>query len=191
MSAKDAESGLAVVDATEAENVTSDVSSFELGTNDPVFVTAIKDDQNEMARVVLELTDVAENTNTCLPLLLLVTDLKPGSDPNSVNCVNDNEIITVALLTTETFDATTVDHTTVTLEGAVETHTEKKSGKPTRHEEDVDGDGDLDLVFHFRLGDTNLTCGSAGATLIGETHDGILVLGTDSVRMIDKGSGQP
>jgi len=64
-------------------------------------------------------------------------------------------------------------------------HVDKKSGEPRRHEEDVDGDGDMDLVFHFRLGDTDLTCDSTEGTLTGETFDGLVIEGSDAVRMID------
>ena len=116
-------------------------------------------------------------------------DIKPGSDPNSVNCNNQNVSIAVAILTTDDFDATTVDHTTVTFEGASETHMDKKSGLPRRHEEDVDGDGDTDLVFHFRLGETGLGCGSTQGTLQGQTFGGQAIEGTDVVRMIDEGGG--
>ena len=112
-------------------------------------------------------------------------DIKPGSDPNSINCNNEKGVIAVAILTTDDFDATTVDHTTVTFEGASETHVDKKTDEPRRHEEDVDGDGDTDLVFHFRKGDTNLTCDSTEGTLIGETFDGQAIEGSDAVRMID------
>jgi hypothetical protein len=111
-------------------------------------------------------------------------DIKPGSDPNSINCRNVKEVITVAVLTTSDFDALTVDHTTVSFEEASETHVNKTSGVPRRHEEDVDNDGDMDLVFHFRLADTTLTCGSTEGTLVGETVDGIPVEGTDAVRMV-------
>lgn len=112
-------------------------------------------------------------------------DIKPGSDPNSINCHNPDEAIAVAILTTDDFDATTVDHTTVTFEGASETHVDKKSGLARRHEEDVDGDGDTDLVLHFRQGDTGLTCGSTEGTLEGKTFAGQAIKGTDAVRMID------
>ncbi len=118
-------------------------------------------------------------------------DIKPGSDPNSINCNNENESIAVAILTTDDFDATTVDHTTVTFEGASETHVDKKTGAPKRHEEDVDGDGDTDLVLHFRLGDTDLDCESTEGTLTGETFDGQAIEGTDAVRMIDRVGGPP
>lgn len=111
-------------------------------------------------------------------------DIKPGGDLNSINCNNDNGVITVTILTTDNFDATTVDHSTVTFEGASETHVDRRSGEPRRHEEDVDGDGDIDLVFHFRLGDTDLTCDSTEGTLTGETFDGQSVEGNDSVNMI-------
>jgi hypothetical protein len=118
-------------------------------------------------------------------------DIKPGSDPNSINCHNEKGVIAVAILTSPEFDATTVDHTTVTFEGASETHVNKASGEARRHEEDVDADGDTDLVFHFRRGDTDLTCESTEGTLIGETFDDQAIVGTDAVRMIDPGGGKP
>jgi hypothetical protein len=113
-------------------------------------------------------------------------DIKPGSYPNSINCDNQKEDIAVAVLTTEDFDATTVDHTTVTFEGASETHVDKKTGEPRRHEEDVDQDGDIDLVFHFRQGESNLSCESTEGILVGETYAGVPIEGSDSVRMINQ-----
>ncbi len=118
------------------------------------------------------------------PTISVAIDIKPSSDPNSINCTNDKGVIPVAILTTPDFDATTVDHTTATFEGATETHIDKKTGLPRRHEEDVDGDGDTDLVFHFRYGDTNLDCSSTEGTLTGETFDGTPIEGTDAVRTV-------
>ena len=91
----------------------------------------------------------------------------------------------MTILSTDDFDALTVDHTTVTFEGASETHVNKKTGEAIRHVEDVDLDGDMDLVFHFRLGDTALTCESTEGTLTGETYDGMSIEGSDSIRMIN------
>jgi hypothetical protein len=113
-------------------------------------------------------------------------DIKPGSYPNGINCKDKKEIVTVAVLTTETFDALTVDHTSVTFEGAGEIHVDKKTGEPLQHKEDVDFDGDLDLVFHFQLRETILSCQSTEGILVGETYAGIPIEGADSVKMVTR-----
>ena len=88
--------------------------------------------------------------------------------------------------TTNDYDAVTVYHTTVTFEGASETHVDKRTGEPRRHEEDVDYDMDIDLVFHFRRHNISLTCDSTEGTLIGATFDGQAIEGSDAVRMINR-----
>jgi hypothetical protein len=119
------------------------------------------------------------------PLALPVSvDIRPGGDPNTINCQVSAQMIAVAILTTDDFDATTVDHTTVTFEGASEVHVDAKTGQPRRHEEDVDEDGDMDLVFHFRLGDTALTCDATEGTLMGQTFNGTPIEGTDALNVI-------
>jgi hypothetical protein len=122
-------------------------------------------------------------------------DIKSGIEPNNLYCqwgeLVRRGIFDVAILTTESFDATTVDHTTVTFEGAKEIHFDWRTGGLRRHEIDVDRDGDIDLLFHFRLGDTDLKCNSTEGTLIGETFDGIAIQGTDSVRMVNYNPPRP
>lgn len=105
-------------------------------------------------------------------------DIKPGEGPNSVN-PSSRQKIAVAVLTTNTFDALQVDPSTVEFgpDGATEFH--RKT-----HVEDVDDDGDADLLFHFNTPDTGLKCGDAEATLRGETFNGELIVGTDSIRTV-------
>lgn len=131
------------------------------------------------------LGEVAFSTSPTAPSLKLVEiDIKPKSDSNSINSNNLHGVITVAILTTDDFDATTVDHTTISFQGASETHVSKKTGNPKRHEEDVDGDGDTDLVLHFRLGDTDLTCESTEGVLTGEDFDGQAIEGIDDISTV-------
>jgi photosystem II stability/assembly factor-like uncharacterized protein len=102
-------------------------------------------------------------------------DIKPDSKQNSIN-LKSKGVISVAILTTEDFDATTVYPLSVEFipDEANEAH-----GKG--HIEDVDEDGDLDLVMHFRTQDTGIAC---GADLRGETFDGQKIKGFDSITTI-------
>ncbi len=50
-------------------------------------------------------------------ILMVDIDIKPGGDPNSIN-LNSRGVIPVAILSTETFDATTLDPSTIVFEGA-------------------------------------------------------------------------
>ncbi|MDH3643081.1 MAG: family 16 glycosylhydrolase [Gammaproteobacteria bacterium] len=85
-------------------------------------------------------------------------------------CNSGNGVVPVAILSTGTFDATTVDHTTVRFGNASETHSNKQG--VTRHEEDFEGDGDVDLIFHFRVNETGYDCDTAETVLTGATFAG-------------------
>jgi len=71
-------------------------------------------------------------------------DIKPGSYPNSIN-LGSNGVVPVAILSSETFDATAVDPNTVELAGEG-VAVRGKGSKYLAGEEDVDGDGLMDLV---------------------------------------------
>lgn len=106
-------------------------------------------------------------------------DIKPGSDPNSIN-LKSNGVVPVAVLTTGGFDASTITPDTAVFVGA----------SPVRWTlEDVDGDGDLDMLFHFRTQDLNLNENSTKATLTADTSDPVNphIRGTDSVNIVPKG----
>ncbi len=105
-------------------------------------------------------------------------DVKPDSFPNSVN-PKSKGVIPVAVLTTDDFDATTIDPLSVKFgpNEAGEVH-------DVGHEEDVDGDGDTDLILHFSTQTTGIACGDTSVTLTGETFDGQTIQGTDSIQTV-------
>jgi hypothetical protein len=109
------------------------------------------------------------------PVLEVEIDIKPGSDPNAINPAAKG-LTPVAILTTDTFDATTVSPITVRF-GPAGANLEHQLG----HLEDVDSDGDLDLVLHFRTQESGIQCGDTEASLAGETFDGQAIQGLDSI----------
>jgi hypothetical protein len=135
-----------------------------------------------------------------VPAQEVTIDIKPGSDENPINCRSSSGIIPVAILTTDTFDALTIDHETVRFgpgdagevhfsggsksKGKGEAVYRKSGSRPKRHEEDVDHDGDLDLVFHFALAEVGIGCGDSEVTLMGQTFDGQSIVGTDQIRTV-------
>ena len=106
-------------------------------------------------------------------------DIMPEDPFNFFDCNDSNGVIPVAILGSASFDVTTVDHASVRFEGAWETHLDSKSQRMRHMEMDVNGDGILDLVLHFRLNETTLTCDSTEASLIAYTYDGNVIYGTD------------
>ena len=108
-------------------------------------------------------------------------DIKPSSDPNAVN-PSAGGYVAVSILTTSVssgdasdFDATQVDPDSIAF---------GPSGvaiaRPAKVK-DVDRDGDADLILHFKISDTGITCGDAEATLTGQTFAGDAIQGTDSL----------
>lgn len=104
-------------------------------------------------------------------------DIKAGGNPNNIN-LKSKGLVPVAVMTTEDFDASTVDPVTVSFADAL----------PVRWTmEDVDSDGDTDLLFHFKTQELNLSKDSTGATLTGITYDRQAIEGTDTVNIVPKG----
>src|SRR5439155_24889907 len=108
----------------------------------------------------------------------IAIDIKPGTFPNSIN-PRSKGVIPVAILTTDTFDATAVDQTTVRF-GPNGTE-----AAPVQSAlEDVDGDGDTDMILHFKTQDTGIVCGDTSASLTGETFGGQAIEGSDSIKTV-------
>ena len=105
----------------------------------------------------------------------VAVDFKPGSATNPIN-PRSNGKVPDAILTTDTFDATTVDAGTVRLgpTGA--------EAFPVRVAiEDVNHDGLSDLLLHFNTQDTGIECGATSLSLTGQTFSGQKIRGADSI----------
>lgn len=101
-------------------------------------------------------------------------DIKPGSNQNNIN-LKSKGVVPVAVLTTHDFDATTIDTATAEFAGAAPEHWSL---------EDVDGDGDEDIIFHFRTQELGLDQNSTEATLTAQLLTGEEISGTDEVRIV-------
>lgn len=108
-------------------------------------------------------------------------DIKPGSFPNSIN-LGSNGTVAVAILSTVAFDATTVDPLTVTLASAPVKL--KGKGMPMASTADINLDGRLDLVVHVSTDALQLSNQDTTADLEGETFSGLVIRGSDSVRIV-------
>ena len=105
-------------------------------------------------------------------------DIKPGDVVNTLN-LHSRGVIPVAILTTEQFDATSIDVTSLRF-GA----TGEEAPAVRAVLDDVDDDGDTDLLVLFRTQDTNIDCETLFTYLSGATLTGVEIAGTDSVAIV-------
>ena len=105
-------------------------------------------------------------------------NIRPRRSANKIN-PNGTGTVPVAILTTNRFDAATVDPTTVRF-GA----TGSEAAAVSWAFRDVDGNGAVDLVLRFNIGDTGIACGATSAILTGRTVTGDVIRGSDSIRAV-------
>ena len=109
-------------------------------------------------------------------------DIKPGSDTNSIN-ISSAGVIPVAILSSATFDAATVNPDTIALAGA-RVKVMGKSDKYLCSERDVNGDGLPDLVCNVYTAEFMIEIGETIAVLEADTFDGTSIRGEDSIRIV-------
>ena len=110
------------------------------------------------------------------PVVEVEIDIKPGSDPNSINPKSKGKIA-VAILSTADFDAPNeVDKDSLTFG---RTGDEESLAFCTKSNEDVNGDGLDDVVCHFNTQDTGFEVDDTEGILKGWTAGGVPIEGRD------------
>jgi hypothetical protein len=111
-------------------------------------------------------------------------DIKPWSDVNPVNPFARG-VIPVAILGSEVFDVAVVDVATLAF-GPDEASPRHAVGG---HIQDVNDDGLMDLLSHYRTQDTGIAIGDTEACVTGETFDRMPFEGCDYIRTSPPGWG--
>ena len=147
-------------------------------------------------------TATAEVTVECV--LPAIINIKPGSDPNSIN-PRSRDVVPIAVLTTQAgeygtpldFDATTIDPLSVRFGprelvwtetgGAFEAHG-RGHIEDSKELDEVTMDGDMDMVLHFHVRETGITFGDTEACAKGTWFDvdghAHTFFGCDAVRTV-------
>jgi len=149
------------------------------GTNDaPNLPTTDKDD---LPRIVGGIVDIgAYEYQGLIGPIMVTVDIKPGSDPNSINPKSRGKI-PVAIFSTEAFDARRIVDLNSLAFGP--TGDEGSLAFCNPGGEDINEDGLLDLVCHFFTQTADFQCGDTQGILKGITTDGTRIEGRDSVRI--------
>jgi hypothetical protein len=110
-------------------------------------------------------------------VLTVVLDVRPGSPENTINPKSQG-VIPVAILSTNAFDASTLDPRNVRFGP----NRALATGKAQL--DDVNGDGQSDILLHFRTQESGIQCGDTSVSITGETVDGIPIQGSDAIRTV-------
>jgi hypothetical protein len=115
--------------------------------------------------------------------LTVSVDFKPGNPNNNVN-PKSKGVVNVAILSTETFESSTIDPASVTFGPGQAAPVGKIRVR------DVNNDGFPDVVFHFRVENSGIACGDTSASITGETTNGISIQGSDSITTVGCKAGK-
>lgn len=112
------------------------------------------------------------------PMEPVSIDIKPGNDYNVIN-MKSRGVIPVAILGSDTFDVTTIDVTTIKFGTPPESYFLEPVRDPAL--EDVNSDGFIDLICHFKTQLTGLTSTDTIAGIKAQLYDDSWIEGTDDV----------
>ena len=101
--------------------------------------------------------------------------IKPGADPAPIN-PSSQGVLPVGILSTPTFDATTVDFHSIRFGPSGASAVDQAADI-----EDVNGDGLPDMVLHFKTSQTGIVAGDTTACLVGQTASGVAITGCGKI----------
>lgn len=107
----------------------------------------------------------------------IFVSIKPGSNPAPIN-VSSGGVTPVAILGSLTFDVRTVD----ILSARFGPNSISQSFAASY--QDVNGDGILDLVFHFDTSNSGITCGQTSAVMTVKTTAGDPLTGAGAIKTV-------
>jgi hypothetical protein len=109
-------------------------------------------------------------------------DVKPGNSQNTIN-LGSNGVTPTAILSSDNFDATTIDPATIKLSGAPV----KQVGKVPQFlcsQDDVNHDGLSDLLCNILTAEMTVDLEDPIASLEAERYDGTRILGEDDLNIV-------
>ena len=109
---------------------------------------------------------------------IIPIDVKPGDSSNALNRDSQGKI-PVAILSTPTFEAASLDPATVRFG-----RTGTEAAPATHVLTDVNGDGRKDLLCHFNTQDSGFVRGDAVAWLHASPFNGCPMKGSDAIRLV-------
>jgi hypothetical protein len=111
--------------------------------------------------------------------LTVSSDIRPGSDRNVIN-PSSRGVVPVAVLGSRDFFVEDIDLTTLAFGPNAAPPARAVSG----HHKDVNADGFLDLVAHFRTEESGIAIGDTEACISGEVLDGMSFFSCDAIRTV-------
>lgn len=118
-------------------------------------------------------------------------DIRPGSDLNRIQPFGA-QVIPVAILGSSYFDVLDLEVGTLAFgpDGAAPARDLSDPDVLAEHLDDVNGDGFIDLITHYRSRDTGIAPGDKTACLTGMTVRGAAFTACDSIRVMTGRRGE-